>query len=150
MANTINSSTIQDGICQSIGIIVNRKIADANFNTTRKGIVVAVEDKATGKYRVKHQDAEWIAHGNPQINYAENTEVYLENVNNNTEQFFILGSVIPNVTEYINTSSNSSNLYDVIGMNLLDSEYKIALKSCLSKEIVLYEEGAENNLLHRR
>lgn len=147
MANTINSSTIQDGICQSIGIIVNRKIADANFNTTRKGIVVAVEDKATGKYRVKHQDAEWIAHGNPQINYAENTEVYLENVNNNTEQFFILGSVIPNVTEYINTSSNSSNLYDVIGMNLLDSEYKIALKSCLSKEIVLYEEGAEDNLL---
>lgn len=61
----------QDAIVQAIQIIADKKIAQAGYDKTYKGIVNKVLDKTTGKYEIKYQDSLIEA-------YATSSEIYFE------------------------------------------------------------------------
>ena len=141
----VNSMKIGQAFCQAVGSIVGKQISVSDFNTTRKGIITSVQEAAIGKYKVRHQDAEWIAYSPSGVTYTKDTEVYLVNVNNNTEQFFILGSITPNVTEFSPIPTDSDG-YDVIGVNLINENSRFGLVSYeRNKEIYLYRKDSQED-----
>lgn len=141
----VNTMKTGQAFCQAVGSIIGKSIDEANFNTTRKGIITAVLEQATGKYQVRHQDADWIAYAPAEIKYSVDTEVSLVNTNNNTEEFYILGSINPSATEYTEIPS-PNNSYDLIGMSLVNGQ--ISLTSYLDKVYTLYKnENEDENTL---
>ena len=72
MANTWR----EDAIVEAIEIIADKKIAQAGYDKTIKGVVNRVLDKTTGKYEIKYQDSLFEAYAtNANINYLKNDVV---------------------------------------------------------------------------
>ena len=85
---------IQQAICQAVQTIVDSKIAKTKFNTTRIGIITEQTDLDKGIYKVRQGDRQIYANSlNSNITYDLDTQVYFLNINNQSEKFYILGSV---------------------------------------------------------
>lgn len=135
---------IQQSICQAIEMIVNRRLSDAQFNTTRRGIINKVLDETRGEYEIRHQDRRIKAYSPSSVRYAENTQVYFLNVNNESQDYFILGGVEHTVDEY-NAVSSSYGMYNKVGINLISGS--IELSSYKDDQIVLYDYLDTENLI---
>ena len=139
----VNTMKIGNAFVEAVSSLIGKSIAEADFNTTQRGRIIAVEDQANNIYRIKHQDAEWKAQSVSGAKYELDTQVFVVNLLNNTQTFYILGSVNPKVTEAVSIST-VNNSYDLIGMSLVTGD-TVKLGSHLVEERVLY--GEKNNTL---
>lgn len=139
----VNTMKIGNAFVEAVSSLIGKSIAEADFNTTQRGRIIAVEDQANNIYRIKHQDAEWKAQSVSGAKYELDTQVFVVNLLNNTQTFYILGSVNPKVTEAVSIST-VNNSYDLIGMSLVTGD-TVKLGSHLVEERVLYDE--KNNTL---
>lgn len=135
----VNTMKIGNAFVEAVSSLIGKSIAEADFNTTQRGRIIAVEDQANNIYRIKHQDAEWKAQSVSGAKYELDTQVFVVNLLNNTQTFYILGSVNPKITEAVNIST-VNNSYDLIGMSLVTGD-TIKLGSHLIEERVLYDEN---------
>ena len=55
-------SDINNQICDAIGIIVDKKLSQANFDKTIQATIVAQGDKTKGEYKVKYLDSSFYAY----------------------------------------------------------------------------------------
>ena len=70
-------SDINNQICDAIGIIVDKKLSQANFDKTIQATIVAQGDKTKGEYKVKYLDSSFYAYDKSGYDYAVGTQVYV-------------------------------------------------------------------------
>lgn len=70
-------SDINNQICDAIGIIVDKKLSQANFDKTIQATIVAQGDKTKGEYKVKYLDSLFYAYDKSGKDYAVGTQVYI-------------------------------------------------------------------------
>ena len=70
-------SDINNQICDAIGIIVDKKLSQANFDKTIQATIVAQGDKTKGEYKVKYLDNSFYAYNKSDNDYAVRTQVYV-------------------------------------------------------------------------
>ena len=70
-------SDINNQICDAIGIIVDKKLSQANFDKTIQATIVAQGDKTKGEYKVKYLDSSFYAYDKSGKDYAVGTQVYV-------------------------------------------------------------------------
>ena len=70
-------SDINNQICDAIGIIVDKKLSQANFDKTIQATVVAQGDKTKGEYKVKYLDSSFYAYDKSGKDYSVGTQVYV-------------------------------------------------------------------------
>ena len=70
-------SDINNQICDAIGIIVDKKLSQANFDKTIQATIVAQGDKTKGEYKVKYLDSSFYAYDKSGHDYAVGTQVYV-------------------------------------------------------------------------
>ena len=58
----MSNTHIENAIIEAIDIIADKKVAQANFDKTIKGLVNRVLDKSTGKYEIRYQDGFFTAY----------------------------------------------------------------------------------------
>ena len=70
--------SIEQNICQSIDIIVQKRIEEASFDKTIQATILNCEDASIGKYKIKYQDSTFAAYSSgSDILYADGTEVLI-------------------------------------------------------------------------
>lgn len=104
-------SDITQNLLDTISLVTERMIAQAQFDRTIQAIIVSCEDQALGKYKVKYQDSMWMAYSNNlDAKYSVGTSVYVLLPGNNTSKTkTILGAVSTlgeNYIEYISAEQN--------------------------------------------
>ena len=70
-------SDINNQICDAIGIIVDKKLSQANFDKTIQATIIAQGDKTKGEYKVKYLDSSFYAYDKSGHDYAVGTQVYV-------------------------------------------------------------------------
>ena len=70
-------SDINNQICDAIGIIVDKKLSQANFDKTIQATIVAQGDKTKGEYKVKYLDSSFYAYDKSGKDYSVGTQVYV-------------------------------------------------------------------------
>ena len=68
---------IEQAICESIDIIIEKRLNDANFDKTIQATILNCEDVSIGKYKVKYQDSTFYAYAGSNIKYENGTEVFI-------------------------------------------------------------------------
>lgn len=79
-------SNYEQEICQAIEVIADQRIKTATFDKTVEAVILNCEDATLGKYRVKYQDASFIAYSSGDIIYENGTSVYVLIPGNDTEK----------------------------------------------------------------
>ena len=69
--------SIEQNICESIDIIVQKRLNDAGFDKTIKATILSCEDASIGKYKVKYQDSIFFAYAGSNIAFEKGTEVFI-------------------------------------------------------------------------
>lgn len=70
-------SDINNQICDAIGIIVDKRLSQANFDKTIQATIIAQGDKTKGEYKVKYLDSSFYAYDKSGKDYAVGTQVYV-------------------------------------------------------------------------
>lgn len=71
-------SDLQQIICEAVDIIVNKRLAELNFNKTIRGEILACTDQLTGQYSVRYEDSIITAYSNsPTIKYESGDKVFI-------------------------------------------------------------------------
>ena len=74
----ITAKDVQDSVLSAVEMIGGEVVKTFQFDRTVSAIVVKLEDEATGKYKVRYQDAVYYATtDNLEAKYAKGTEVYV-------------------------------------------------------------------------
>lgn len=92
----------ENAIVQAIQIIADKKIAQAGFDKTIKGVINKVLDKTTGKYQIKYQDSLFEAYAtSAKIEYVKDQQVSILIPGNDWDRVkTILGAVDGVATNY--------------------------------------------------
>lgn len=133
----------QNAIVQAMQIIANKKIAQAGYDKTRRGVISQVIDKTSGKYKVKYQDSQFQAYATSSDVYYEIGQLvsFLVPGNDWSREITILSGVKNYATNYAEVPQ-ASQLYNKTGPSAVKSEGVFGL--CSYKD----EEKNLNNLLH--
>lgn len=133
----------QNAIVQAMQIIANKKIAQAGYDKTRRGVISQVIDKTSGKYKIKYQDSQFQAYATSSDVYYEIGQLvsFLVPGNDWSREITILSGVKNYATNYAEVPQ-ASQLYNKTGPSAVKSEGVFGL--CSYKD----EEKNLNNLLH--
>ena len=141
----------QDAILQSISIIANQAVKQADYNKTIQATIVKCIDPTIEQYRIKYQDGYWYAYGNGSgVKYAEGSNVYiLVPKGDMSENKIILGTVQKLGINYVNPISEE-NKYEETGNNVVTNvqtsgQFGLCSYKKGGDSIILYEENGQNN-----
>ena len=81
-------SDINNQICDAIGIIVDKKLSQANFDKTIQATIVAQGDKTKGEYKVKYLDSSFYAYDKSGKDYSVGTQVYVLVPENDVQEWY--------------------------------------------------------------
>ena len=142
----------QNAILQSISIIANQAVKQADYNKTIQATIIKCIDPTIEQYRVKYQDGYWYAYGNGSgVKYAEGSNVYiLVPKGDMSENKIILGTVQKLGINYINPVSEE-NKYEETGNNVVTSssgQFGLCSYKIGGDSIILYEENGQNNKIN--
>lgn len=131
----------QNAIVQAIQIIADKKIAQAGYDKTRKGIISQIIDKTSGKYRVKYQDSQFQAYATSSNVYYEVGQLvsFLVPGNDWSREITIINGVKNYATNYTEVPE-ASQLYNKTGPSAVKSEGVFGLCSYKTEEKSLIEE----------
>ena len=146
----MSDNIIERSICQAIEIIANQKVAQANFDKTKKVTIAKVLDATIGKYLVKYQDSTFTAWsiGN-NIDYAVGDLVLLLSPNGKTDGTqVIIGSASPTPRQYSIKKSNKID-YNILGTNAVSMNERIGISSYdnITLPKVLYNSQQDENII---
>ena len=146
----MSDNIIERSICQAIEIIANQKVAQANFDKTKKVTIAKVLDATIGKYLVKYQDSTFTAWsiGN-NIDYAVGDLVLLLSPNGKTDGTqVIIGSASPTPRQYSIKKSNKID-YNILGTNAVSMDERIGISSYdnITLPKVLYNSQQDENII---
>lgn len=141
-------SDINNQICDAIGIIVDKKLSQANFDKTIQATIVAQGDKTKGEYKVKYLDSSFYAYDKSGKDYAVGTQVYVLVPENDLSKVkTILGTA--DKTKDIQPVIPEGNKFEYLTNNLfIISENEFGIKSWENKNdpgTSIYNTGDNNN-----
>lgn len=140
-------NTIEEQVCDAIDVLINKRIANLQFDRTVRGTIKSVEDASIGKYLVQYQDSVFYAYSDPDETYKKGAQIYVQipsNDFNKTKR--IIGAVKKLGTEYL-TAVSAQDRMTKIGSNVLNNKNKIQFCSYQTKEINLIENGLATDYL---
>ena len=120
----------QNAIVEAIQIITDRRIAQAGYDKTIKGIINNVLDSAAGKYEIKYQDSLFEAYAtSSDLNYQIGQMVSILIPGNDWSRVKTILGGISNQTLIQNEIPVASNQYNQIGMSATTVNNVIGLSS---------------------
>ena len=120
----------ENAIVQAIEIITDRKIADAGYDKTIKGVINGVLDSAAGKYEIKYQDSLFEAYAtSSDLNYQKGQMVSVLIPGNDWSRVKTILGGVSNQTLIQNQIPIASNQYNQIGMSATTVSDAIGLSS---------------------
>lgn len=124
------NSSLENQICDAIGIIANRIVDKANYDRTVQATVIKCIDQTIGEYKVQYQDSFYYAYSNnSDIVYPDGSLVYIQIPGNDFgKQKTILGTVKKLGINYI-TTIEEDEAYEIVGKNCIDSKGEWILSS---------------------
>ena len=148
----MSDSRIQRSICQAIEIMTNQKVAQADFDKTKKATIQEVVDITNGRYLVKYQDSIFTAWSvGTNITYSVGDLVIVLSPNGDTSATqIILGSAYPTAKQYSIKDRNRLD-YNVLGTNAISmTTDRIELCSYQNEVKVLFnsENDDSENIVH--
>ena len=146
----------QNAIVQAIQIIADKKIAQAGYDRTIKGVINKVIDKPTGKYQIRYQDTLFEAFAtSAKIEYTKDQQVSVLIPGNDWDRVkTILGSVntVATIYQQVPIAAQQYNSTGPNGVNFNQNE-EIGLSSYYGEkgcQIILYSSNKEDNILNIR
>lgn len=146
----------QNAIVQAIQIIADKKIAQAGYDRTIKGVINKVIDKPTGKYQIRYQDTLFEAFAtSAKIEYTKDQQVSVLIPGNDWDRVkTILGSVntVATIYQQVPIAAQQYNSTGPNGVNFNQNE-EIGLSSYYGEkgcQIILYSSNKEDNILSIR
>ena len=139
-------SDINNQICDAIGIIVDKKLSQANFDKTIQATIVAQGDKTKGEYKVKYLDSSFYAYDKSGNDYAVGTQVYVLVPENDLSKVkTILGTA--NKTKDIQPIIPEGNKFEYLTNNLfiIPKNKEFGIKSWKNSSISIYNVENNNN-----
>ena len=117
----------ENAIVQAIQIIADKKIAQAGYDKTYKGVVNKILDKTTGKYEIKYQDSLIEAYAtSSEIYYSEGQEVsFLVPGNDWDRMKTIVGGIESTALTY-NEVQEISEKYNKTGPSAVSGRYELS------------------------
>lgn len=130
----------ENAIVQAIQIIADKKIAQAGYDKTIKGLINRVIDSASGKYQIKYQDSLFEAYAtSSKITYNKDQEVSVLIPGNDWDRVkTILNSISSNAINYQQVPIVSDS-YNTIGPNGSSLTQEIQLSSYIIQSKVLLD-----------
>lgn len=130
----------ESAIVQAIQIIADKKIAQAGYDKTIKGLINKVIDSASGKYQIRYQDSLFEAYAtSSKITYNKDQEVSILIPGNDWDRVkTILNSISSNANNYKQVPIVSDS-YNTIGPNGSSLTQEIQLSSYISQSKVLLD-----------
>ena len=143
-------NNIESNICQAIDIIVQRAIAQADYDKTIQATVIECVDATIGKYKIKYQDSTFYAYsGSSDVSYTEGTAVYvLVPAGNMSKDKTILGAVKKLGTNFV-VDNQGVDRYDTIGDDCIRDNETYALQSYYPDRYIrtLYSKDLTSNAI---
>ena len=114
--------SVNDKILDAIELLAKSSVERAGYDKTIQAQVIACQDKITGKYKCKYQDAVFFAYvGNPDISLSNGSLVYiLVPENDMSKDKTIIGTVEKLGTDYIAIAEGEA-AYEKVGVNTIES-----------------------------
>lgn len=142
-----NSTYYENQILEAIETIVQKKLADANYDTTIKAVIIEKTNSALGEYKAKYQESELVIYStDPSINYPKGTLVNVVIPNGDFSQTkVIISAVEKDKVEYV-AAVEVEDEYDTIGGNSIAATQTYGLCSYKESDMrILYNRDAEVN-----
>ena len=138
-------SDINNQICDAIGIIVDKKLSQANFDKTIQATIVAQGDKTKGEYKVKYLDSSFYAYDKSGNDYAVGTQVYVLVPENDLSKVkTILGTA--DKTKDIQPIIPEGNKFEYLTNNLfIIPENEFGIKSWENSSSSIYNTEDDDN-----
>lgn len=140
-------SDINNQICDAIGIIVDKKLSQANFDKTIQATIVAQGDKTKGEYKVKYLDSSFYAYDKSGHDYAVGTQVYVLVPENDLSKVkTILGTA--DKTKDIQPIIPEGNKFEYLTNNLfiIPEHTEFGIKSWENSSSSIYNIEQDNNV----
>lgn len=137
----MSDTKIENAIIQAIDIIAKKRVAQAGFDRTIKGVVNKVLDSTIGKYQIRYQDSLFQAYAtSAKVSYKEKQQVIILIPGNDWDRV----KVILNGTQHWSTTYDSIPIVDdefnIIGNNLITLNEEIGLSSYVNDDNVVLTE----------
>ena len=117
----------ENAIVQAIQIIADKKIAQAGYDKTYKGIVNRVLDKTSGKYEIKYQDSLVEAYAtSSEVYYEEGQQVSFLVPGNDWDRVKTIVGGIENTALTYNQIQQISEKYTKIGPSAVNGRYELS------------------------
>lgn len=139
-------SDINNQICDAIGIIVDKKLSQANFDKTIQATIVAQGDKTKGEYKVKYLDSSFYAYDKSGHDYAVGTQVYVLVPENDLSKVkTILGTA--DKTKDIQPVIPEENKFEYLTNNLfiIQANKEFGIKSWENSSSLIYNTENDDN-----
>ena len=132
----------ENAIVEAIQIIADKKISQANFDKTIKGLIYNVVDSTIGKYQVKYQDSIFQAYAtSSKITYEKNQQVSVLIPGNDFSRTKTIIGGINNIATNYQQIPLSSDLCNIIGKTGTIVQKDIELSSYVNQIIDLVNNG---------
>lgn len=118
-------NVIEQQICDAIDMLINKRVANLQFDKTVRATIKSIEDPSIGKYLVQYQDSSFFAYSDPDKSYKVGAQVYVEIPSSDFNKTkIIIGSVKKLGTEYL-TAVSAEQRMTKIGNNILKNKQSI-------------------------
>ena len=118
-------NVIEQQICDAIDVLINKRVANLQFDKTVRATIKSIEDASIGKYLVQYQDSSFYAYSDPDKSYKVGAQVYVEIPSSDFNKTkIIIGSVKKLGTEYL-TAVSAEQRMTKIGNNILKNKQSI-------------------------
>lgn len=115
-------NVIEQQICDAIDVLINKRVANLQFDKTVRATIKSIEDASIGKYLVQYQDSTFYAYSDPDKSYKVGAQVYVEIPSSDFNKTkLIIGSVKKLGEEYL-TAVTAEQRMTKIGTNILDNK----------------------------
>ena len=122
-------NVIEQQICDAIDMLINKRVANLQFDKTVRATIKSIEDPSIGKYLVQYQDSSFFAYSDPDKSYKVGAQVYVEIPSSDFNKTkIIIGSVKKLGEEYL-TAVTAEQRMTKIGTNILSNKQSIAFCS---------------------
>lgn len=123
MANGGTSTSLSNKILDAVDILTRSEVAAAGFDKTIVGTIVNLDDEATGRYKVKYQDAQFYAYSSDlSVTFNRGASVQIKIPNNDfSGKKIIIGTAEEGSLNYGIMVTDPMSYYDPIGANLISS-----------------------------
>ena len=134
-------NVIEQQICDAIDVLINKRVANLQFDKTVRATIKSIEDPSIGKYLVQYQDSSFYAYSDPDKSYKVGAQVYVEIPSSDFNKTkLIIGSVKKLGEEYL-TAVTAEQRMTKIGTNILSNKQSIAF--CSYDKSATFKDGIE-------